>query len=152
MCGSCECSCDFEARVQGELFEDVVDVALDRVRRKVQPLRDLLVAESFRDQVYDFAFRFVIRIELMVVRFRLRAACSRSARRGSSSEARKHLGSARNARIVFRKSWNVASLRTNPDAPALTYSISSSWTGARSMMMIWPGGLPSDRLHDRRLF
>src|SRR5688572_3701007 len=44
---------DLEAAVQGQLLEDVVYVALHRVRRDVEPLRDLLVAEAFGDEIGD---------------------------------------------------------------------------------------------------
>jgi hypothetical protein len=41
-------------RQRGELAEHVVHVALDGVRRDVEPLRDFLVAQPGRDQVFDF--------------------------------------------------------------------------------------------------
>jgi hypothetical protein len=40
----------------GKLAEHVVDVTLDGVRRDVEPLRDLFVAESRGDQLFDFLF------------------------------------------------------------------------------------------------
>src|SRR6266705_5148317 len=42
---------DLQARVQGQLLQDVVDVSLHRIRGKVESLRNLLVAQPVRDQV-----------------------------------------------------------------------------------------------------
>src|SRR5579864_5297295 len=46
---------DLEARMQRELLHHVADVALYSMRRDVEPLRDLLVAETFTDQLDHFA-------------------------------------------------------------------------------------------------
>ena len=42
--------------VQRQLLEDVVHMALDRVRRDAQPVGDLLVAQAIGDRVNDLAF------------------------------------------------------------------------------------------------
>ena len=51
MCG------DLQPAMQRHLFEDIVYVALHRIRRQVQSARDLLVAQSAPDQVDDLTFQ-----------------------------------------------------------------------------------------------
>lgn len=49
---------DLEATVECQFLKDIVDVALDRVRREVQPSGDLFVAQAFGDEDDGFAFAF----------------------------------------------------------------------------------------------
>ena len=49
-------------------------------------------------------------------------------------------------RIVVRNSSKLASLRTNPDTPAFTYSMISSFTGRRSITMIFASGFSCPRV------
>src|SRR4026209_1629484 len=42
---------DLQAAVEGELLQDVVHVALHRVGRDVEPLRDLLRAQALRGEI-----------------------------------------------------------------------------------------------------
>lgn len=46
---------DFEAGVQLEFFQNIVDVALNGVDCKIKPVGDLLVAEPFGNQLNNLA-------------------------------------------------------------------------------------------------
>jgi hypothetical protein len=45
---------DLKARVQGQFFQNVVDVTFDRIRGDVEPLCNVLVAQAIGDQPDDF--------------------------------------------------------------------------------------------------
>src|SRR6185295_10726057 len=44
----------FQPTAKRQLLQDVVDVALHRVDRDAEPLRDLLVAQALREEANDF--------------------------------------------------------------------------------------------------
>ena len=48
--------CYLQATVESQFLKDVVHMALDCVCCNVQPLGNLLVAETFGNQCYDLAF------------------------------------------------------------------------------------------------
>ena len=47
-----------QATVQGQLFKDIMHMALDRVRRNIDPLGDFLVAETVGNERNNFPLPF----------------------------------------------------------------------------------------------
>src|SRR5438552_15265553 len=65
---------DLQARVQGELLQDVVDVSLLRIGGEVEALTDILVAQPVRVQIENRTLAFGLTYSVYQVR---RSTCYR---------------------------------------------------------------------------